>query len=57
MTPLEKLASLPDVDSFLSEGITLTALQAKAKAQSDLAAAQAMQRARQALITAPRRAV
>jgi transposase InsO family protein len=55
MTPLEKLASLPDVDSLLRDGFTLKALQAKAKAQSDLAAAQAMRRARQALFTALRR--
>lgn len=56
MTPLEKLASLPNVDAFLRDGLTLKALQAAAKAQSDLAAAQAMQRARQALFTALRRA-
>ena len=45
-TPLNKLASLPDAGSFLRQGVTLEQLQSKAKAQSDLDAAKAMNGAR-----------
>lgn len=49
MTPLEKLPSLPRASSFLKEGLSLEALQAKAQEQTDLQAAAAMQKTRQKL--------
>jgi transposase InsO family protein len=45
-TPLNKLASLPDVGSFLREGTTMEQLQSKANALTDLDAATAMNVAR-----------
>ena len=45
-TPLNKLASLPDVNSFLRHGPTIEQLQSKARAQTDLQAATAMNVAR-----------
>lgn len=45
-TPLNKLSSLPDVDSFLRQGITIEQLQSKAQAQTDMEAATAMNAAR-----------
>ena len=45
-TPLNKLASLPDVNSFLRQGTTIEQLQSKARAQTDLQAATAMNVAR-----------
>jgi transposase InsO family protein len=49
MTPLEKLASLPQAGQFLRAGTTLAQLQALACARSDLQAAQELNQARQAL--------
>jgi len=49
MTPLDKLASLPNAEHFLRAGITLEALHQTACAQTDMQAAQAVQRARAAL--------
>lgn len=48
-TPLDKLASLPGVEQFLRDGVTLGPLQAQAAAQSDLQAANAMNLARHKL--------
>jgi transposase InsO family protein len=48
-TPFEKLASLPQVASFLRPGITLDALRKTATAMSDNAAAEQMNLARQRL--------
>jgi hypothetical protein len=45
-TPLNKLASLPDVNSFLRRDTTVEQLQSKAQAQTDLQAATAMNVAR-----------
>mgnify|MGYP000891149762 FL=1 len=45
-TPLNKLASLPDVNSFLRRDTTIEQLQSKARAQTDLQAATAMNVAR-----------
>jgi transposase InsO family protein len=45
-TPLDKLASLPDVDAFLRHGVTVAQLQLSAKALTDLEAANAMNVAR-----------
>lgn len=45
-TPLDKLASLDRAGKFLRKGIAITQLQSKAKAQSDLEAANAMNVAR-----------
>jgi transposase InsO family protein len=45
-TPLNKLASLQGVDSFLRKGITIEQLQSKAQAQSDMNTATAMNVAR-----------
>ena len=49
MTPLDKLASLPDAASFLREGVTLADLQAKAHVLTDLQAAEKLNAARLAL--------
>ena len=45
-TPLDKLASLPSVDAFLRQGVTLVQLQMQAKVLSDLEAANALNVAR-----------
>lgn len=45
-TPLEKLASLPGVDAFVRESVTIAQLQLQAKALSDLDAANALNVAR-----------
>lgn len=45
-TPLDKLATVPDVGSFLRQGVTIEQVQAKAKVQTDLDAAKAMNVAR-----------
>jgi hypothetical protein len=49
MTPLEKLASLPNADAFLKPGITLAQLQAEAKRLTDNEAAQQLNQARRRL--------
>lgn len=49
MTPLDKLASLPDAVQFLKAGITLDHLQALARALTDVQAAEELNEARQAL--------
>ena len=49
MTPLEKLASLPDPDTFLKPGITLAQLQAEATRLTDNDAAQQLNEARRRL--------
>ena len=49
MTPLDKLASLPDAQTYLREGQTLTELQALAHALSDVQAAEELNEARAAL--------
>lgn len=49
MTPLDKLASLPDVDMLLREGTTLEHLQALARALTDVQAAEELNEARRAL--------
>jgi transposase InsO family protein len=49
MTPLEKLASLPDLDTFLKPGITLAQLQAEATRLTDNDAAQQLNEARRRL--------
>ena len=49
MTPLDKLASLPDAASFLREGITFNDLHALARALTDVQAAEELQEARQVL--------
>ncbi len=49
MTPLDKLASLPNAHTFPRQDITLDDLQQQAKLQTDVQAAQALQRARATL--------
>jgi transposase InsO family protein len=49
MTPLDKLASLPEAASFLRPGVTLQELQQFAKALTDVQAAEELNEARQAL--------
>jgi hypothetical protein len=49
MTPFEKLKSIPEAASFLKSGITLTALETKAKSMSDNAAAEQLNQARKRL--------
>ena len=49
MTPLDKLASLPEVASFMREGITLEHLRALATALTDVQAAEELNEARLAL--------
>lgn len=49
MTPLDKLASLPNAQTFLRQGITLEQLQQQAQQQTDVQAAQALQNARATL--------
>ena len=46
MTPFEKLRSLPDAEQHLRPGVTLGLLEEQAKAQTDLEAAAALNRAR-----------
>ena len=46
MTPLDKLASVPDVNAHLKSGITLASLQTEARAQSDSDAARALNHAK-----------
>lgn len=56
MTPYEKFKSLPQAEQYLKEGITFALLDVQANAQSDIAAAVALQEARNtlfALIHAP----
>ncbi|MGF6597621.1 transposase InsO family protein [Paraburkholderia sp. GAS448] len=50
MTPLEKLASLPDAGRFLREGITLDQLQQQARSQTDVEAARQVREARERLM-------
>jgi transposase InsO family protein len=50
MTPLEKLASLPDANRFLREGITLDGLLELARAQTDVQAARQVREAREAML-------
>jgi len=49
MTPLDKLASLPDAHQFLREGVTLEHLHQLARALSDVQAAEELNEARAAL--------
>lgn len=49
MTPLDKLASLPEVASFLRPGMTLLGLQQFAPALADVQAAEELNEASQAL--------
>ena len=49
MTPLEKLASLPDTDSFLKPGVTLAQLQTEATRLTDNEAAQQLNEAKRRL--------
>lgn len=49
MRPLDKLASLPEAQQYLREGITLDALYQRAHARTDVQAAQALNAARAAL--------
>jgi len=49
MTPLDKLASLPDAASFLRPGVTLLNLHQLAHALTDVQAAEELNEARQAL--------
>jgi transposase InsO family protein len=49
MTPLDKLASLPDAAAFLREGVTLEELHQLARALTDVQAAQEVTEARAAL--------
>jgi transposase InsO family protein len=49
MTPLDKLASLPEASAFMREGITLQHLHALARALTDLQAAGELNEARSAL--------
>jgi hypothetical protein len=51
MTPLDKLASLPDVASFLRPDVTLLELQQLAGALTDVQAAEELNQARQALFS------
>lgn len=55
-TPLEKLLSLPRAASYLRSGVSLAELQQQAIAQTDLQAAEALNRARQNLFATIRRA-
>jgi len=55
-TPLEKLAVVPQLASFLREGINLQALQDQASAKTDLQAATELNRAREKLFATIRRA-
>jgi hypothetical protein len=56
MTPLEKLATVPRVDLFLREGISLQTLQDQAGTKTDLQAAAELNRAREKLFATIRRA-
>ena len=49
MTPLDKLASLPEAATFLRDGITLEDLHALATALTDIQAAEELNEARLAL--------
>ena len=49
MTPLDKLASLPEAAAFLREGITFEDLHALATALTDVQAAEELNEARAAL--------
>jgi len=50
MTPLEKLASLPNAQDYLREGITLQDLQAQALSITDVQAARTVRQAREQLL-------
>lgn len=50
MTPLDKLASLPDAAKYLRKGVTLQELQLLARALSDVQAAEELNEARAALL-------
>jgi len=49
MTPLDKLTSLPEAETFLREGVTLEELHALARALTDVQAAEELHEARSAL--------
>jgi len=49
MTPLDKLASLPDAARYLRPGVTLLELKKLARALTDVQAAEELNEARQAL--------
>jgi len=48
-TPCEKTCSLPDIEQYLKDGVTVTSLKQKAAAKSHLAAAEELQNARRKL--------
>jgi len=50
MTPLEKLASLPDVDDFLRKDITIDQLKQHARSHTDVEAARQVRQARERLM-------
>ncbi|ACC76332.1 hypothetical protein VOI32_35905 [Paraburkholderia caribensis] len=50
MTPLEKLASLPEAGRFLRDGITLDQLLQQARSQTDVEAARQVREARERLL-------
>ncbi|MGJ7511674.1 DDE-type integrase/transposase/recombinase [Variovorax sp. GT1P44] len=50
MTPLEKLAILPDASNFLREGITMEGLHQLALSQTDIEAARQVREAREAML-------
>ncbi|HDR9512205.1 hypothetical protein C5615_38385 [Burkholderia cepacia] len=50
MTPLEKLASLPDADDFLRKGITLDQLKQQARSQTNIESARQVRQARERLM-------
>ncbi len=49
LTPCEKLLSLPDAETYLREGVTIASLRIQMLAQTHLASAQEMQKAKQKL--------
>lgn len=55
-TPVEKLLSIPQVEQYLKEGVTMVQLQKIQNNQSHLAAAEAMQKARTTLFNSFKRA-
>jgi len=50
MTPLDKLASLPDAQSFLREGVTLGSLQQEARRLIDIEAARQVREEREKMM-------
>lgn len=50
LTPFEKLKAIPDVEEYLKESMTLTALEATARKESDNACAEKLQNAKRTLL-------